>query len=191
MVPAMRNTRIFKDAPPLMLYEDIVDELGRHPRENLISLRPAMELSNVATLAYIILQPDLAAGQVDNTKPSRKGKEKAQDPAEVATKVRARNDCLKEAWEKYWLVLPEEEKDKETPLRLWLEFATQVSVARRHDATKPSDLHSIPCHLYRPALFSQHHSAKATSDPRTRLVRRERCGSIRQMGSRERAGKRR
>jgi len=115
------------------MWEDAQPELPRYSARDLVHLNRTMEMCNLVTLAYVILRPDDAETMLPQPRSSRKGKEKARDSA-IAGKVDRRNQVLLDAWEKFWLIIPEDQKDKEMPLRLWLDFVTQVSNLLLHEA---------------------------------------------------------
>jgi hypothetical protein len=124
-----RRTNLFgADVPPFVMWEDAQHELPRYSARDLVHLNRTMEVCNLVTLAFVILRPDDAEKLLPAPKVSRKGKERARDTA-TAGKVERRNQVLLDAWEKFWLIIPDDQKDKEVPLRLWLDFVTQVSGA--------------------------------------------------------------
>lgn len=120
---ALRKTYFFgDDAPSIIFYKDIIHLLPKYTSSNHQALARAVELCNLATFAYIILNPDYAGRLAPGSKPSRKGKERARDPS----MVEKRNSVLLNIWEKYWQIIPESEKASEEAMRMWLALATQV-----------------------------------------------------------------
>jgi hypothetical protein len=143
----LRKTYIFSDyASPFPQLNDVLEDLNNQvrTRTDAAVLARALDISNLASFLYTILQPDEAARslgaslldleddeEVEVTR-TEKGKMKMDDGdrlSEVKRNVRARNRLLNLAWKRFWLiVVGRERRESEEALNLWLDFATQVSL---------------------------------------------------------------
>ena len=137
-----------------MMWEDAQHELPHYSARDLVTLNRTMEVCNLVTLAYVVLRPDDALSIVSAAITSRKGKEKAKD-SNITRKAEMRNRIMLDAWEKFWLIIPEDQKDKETPLRLWLEFVTQVCPSYHLTELTSPDLHHPSKPLNRSSISKQ------------------------------------
>jgi hypothetical protein len=121
----MRQNYLFtSDAPPIVSLEDVLKDLDRPSHRDLVQLTKAIEMCNLATLAFATLRPDDCWSLAPTYKPSRKGKERA---SEMSMRVAQRNEVLLELWENFWMILSDDVKGKEDALSLWVDMATQVS----------------------------------------------------------------
>ncbi|EIW67227.1 hypothetical protein TREMEDRAFT_64473 [Tremella mesenterica DSM 1558] len=151
-------------APPFPLLKDLMESFHPHVRStfDFASLARSVGLSSLATFVYVILVPDEAgdllldiedddgASQASGGKGKAKARELDQD---LRARVRRRNRIMWLAWKKFWLVVvPATQRDSESALRLWLDFATQIRLTYQCPTLDPpsaphSELPLPPEHL--------------------------------------------
>lgn len=144
---AYRDDSIFPEqAPPFVSYSSVItslhDRIQGQIRPGLL-LR-AVSLSNLATFAWVISDPDRAADLL-------MGPETNYDPkAGLANHVQQRYRIMLMAWKKFWTVIvPPEQKTGEAgeeAMKLWLALGTQVSatIGNVLTAADMADLHYFP-----------------------------------------------
>ncbi|ODN76523.1 hypothetical protein L202_05190 [Cryptococcus amylolentus CBS 6039] len=129
-------------APPLPTYDEIENAL--HPDHDLDrdALFRAVRLSNLSTFLFSIYSPETAS---DTFLPFDLEEENEEDVRGLSegqmtlrARVRRRNYVWEKAWKMFWrMVVPEQKRDSERAMTLWLDFATQIHL--RYQCPSPTD----------------------------------------------------
>ncbi|KAL7424653.1 hypothetical protein Q5752_000337 [Cryptotrichosporon argae] len=130
-------------SPPFPEVNAVLDAL--HPSvsaDDPLDLLPtALRRSLLVTFLYVVANPDESSNlhlELDDEQLPipRRGSMKAD--LELRARVRRRNAVLEMAWKRFWhVVVPTSQRDSESALRLWLDFATQLYLIHRCPTVDP------------------------------------------------------
>ncbi|TYJ55803.1 hypothetical protein B9479_003455 [Cryptococcus floricola] len=129
-------------APPLPTYDEIENAL--HPDHDLDrdALFRAIRLSNLSTFLFSIFSPETASDTFLPFDLEEEDEEEvrglSEDQMTLRARVRRRNYVWEKAWKMFWtMVVPEQKRDSERAMTLWLDFATQIHL--RYQCPSPTD----------------------------------------------------